>query len=396
MRYVRHALVSALDSEMLPSNCSEKSSQELLQILSNVFSQISPKHQVRSTRMALVLTCFPHSSLFDDALQKIDVSKEDPDQTAERLVQFLKIVKYKPPASLDPSVFRQLLAQGEKDIIFMVLKWVLPQPAELQKRAFVGYYLSFPDLPEELNYDGDVMELKEEIKGMQQQFIEMHKASESVKNLTANTSDMKKKIKQLEEEKERLEDKVAKAKSQVDKIADKANYMDVCSALRKQQDEEVNLSTQMQDQKKKLEKSEAALHKVNARLRELSSSYQEGSASKLLETVAEDVGSLRAQVNERYPKDLERRQKRAQALQEALSNGVNTEIDLQRLQGQANTLHGQIQEINDRRAAADKARQGDKAFLQLRQAQQMATMVTRKKEEMASKLERLQVSLTLL
>jgi len=34
--------------------------------------------------------------------QKIDVSKEEPEQTADRLVQFLKIVKYKPPASLDP------------------------------------------------------------------------------------------------------------------------------------------------------------------------------------------------------------------------------------------------------------------------------------------------------
>lgn len=48
----------------------------------------------------------------------------------------------------------------------------------------------------------------------------------------------------MEEEKERLNDKVAKAKGQVDKVADRANYMDVCSALRKQQDEEVHLSTQ--------------------------------------------------------------------------------------------------------------------------------------------------------
>jgi hypothetical protein len=35
-------------------------------------------------------------------VQKIDVSKEDPDQMADRLVKFLKMVKYKPPASLDP------------------------------------------------------------------------------------------------------------------------------------------------------------------------------------------------------------------------------------------------------------------------------------------------------
>ncbi len=97
------------------------------------------------------------------------------------------------------------------------------------------------------------------------------------------------------------------------------------------------------------------------------------------------------QVNERYPKELERRQKRVQALQEALSNGVNTEIDLQRLQQQANNLHGQIQEIVDRRAQADRAKQGDKSFLQLRQAQQMTQMVSRKKDELNSKLERLQV-----
>ncbi len=37
---------------------------------------------------------------------------------------------------------------------------------------------------------------------------------------------------------------------QVEKIADKNNYMDVCSALRKQQDEEVNLSMQMQVREK--------------------------------------------------------------------------------------------------------------------------------------------------
>ena len=57
---------------------------------------------------------------------------------------------------------------------------------------------------------------------------------------------MKKRIKSLEEEKERLNDKVTKAKGQVDKIADRQTYMDACSALRKQQDEEVSLSVQLQ------------------------------------------------------------------------------------------------------------------------------------------------------
>jgi intraflagellar transport protein 81 len=64
--------------------------------------------------------------------------------------------------------------------------------------------------------------------------------------LVRDSTDMRKRIKGLEDEKERLTDKVAKAKAQVDKIQDKTSYLDVCSALRRQQDEEVNLSVQMQ------------------------------------------------------------------------------------------------------------------------------------------------------
>lgn len=42
--------------------------------------------------------------------------------------------------------FRQLLAAGDKDVVYPILKWVVPQPELLEKRAFVGHYLSFPDV----------------------------------------------------------------------------------------------------------------------------------------------------------------------------------------------------------------------------------------------------------
>ena len=42
--------------------------------------------------------------------------------------------------------FRQQLGAGDKDTISSILKWVVPQPQHLEKRAFVGYYLSLPDV----------------------------------------------------------------------------------------------------------------------------------------------------------------------------------------------------------------------------------------------------------
>ncbi|KAF5832625.1 hypothetical protein DUNSADRAFT_11442 [Dunaliella salina] len=120
-----HYIVDKLNQP--PFNCnlsllsfSDQSPQQLLQLVSDVFTQISPKHQ------------------------KVDVSREDPDAMVERLTNFLKIIKYKP--NYDPVAFRQLLAAGDKDVIYPILKWVVPQPQLLEKRAFVGHYLSFPDV----------------------------------------------------------------------------------------------------------------------------------------------------------------------------------------------------------------------------------------------------------
>jgi intraflagellar transport protein 81 len=66
-------------------------------------------------------------------------------------------------------------------------------------------------------------------------------------------------------------------------------------------------------------------------------------------------------------------------------------VDLQRLQQQVLSLQQDISTSNERRAAAEKAQQGNKAFLQVKQAQQMATVVARKREEIQAKLDRLQV-----
>lgn len=364
-----HYIVDKLNSppfkyDLTLLSFSEKSPQELLQLVSDIFSQITPKHQ------------------------KVDVTKEHPDQTAERLLFFLKIVKYKP--TMDPVAFRQLLASGDKEVLYPILKWVVPQPQQLEKRAFVGYYLSFPDMPEELNFDPEIMDLKEEIKRYHQEFVDVHKNSEQVKNLNRDTATLKSRIKQLEEERQKLEEKVQKAKTQVEKIPDMMQYMDVCKALRKQTDEEVYLSQQLEIQKQQLDKAEVSHSKVASRLRELQASAVEGSSTKLLEALQEDVNNLKFQVNERYPKEMEKRQRRLQATQEALANAVNTEMDLQKLHQQVAQLQSQISDIQERRAQQDKSRQGEKAYLQLRQAQQMAGMVSRKKEEINAKMERLQ------
>eukprot|EP00879_Flechtneria_rotunda_P024027 GHRR01025449.1.p1 GENE.GHRR01025449.1~~GHRR01025449.1.p1 ORF type:complete len:555 (+),score=232.10 GHRR01025449.1:142-1806(+) len=347
---------------------SEKTPEELLQLLSDVSAKINPRHQRH-------------------------IAHESPDQTADRIAGFLKIVNYQP--SLVPGTFRQLLAAADRDVIHGVLKWVLSQGQMLEKRAFVGYYLSFPDMPDELSYDPDVMELKEVIKGLQGEFIEAHKALDAAQQEVKDLPQLRSLIKQMEEEKERLGEKVDRAANQATALPDASNYRDICVALRQEHDREVAISQQLQAQQQQLDRAEANHQRSAGRLREMEQHLAvqgglEADASKMLEVLQDDVARLRQQITTKWPRELEGKQRRLAAVKETLNNGINTEGDLQRLLSQESALRQQIASIQDKQAALDRARAADRAFLQVRQAQQMASLVARKKSELASKVERLQ------
>lgn len=38
------------------------------------------------------------------------------------------------------------LLAGEKDVIYHIFEWALPQQEQLAKQADIGYYLTFPDV----------------------------------------------------------------------------------------------------------------------------------------------------------------------------------------------------------------------------------------------------------
>jgi hypothetical protein len=64
-----------------------------------------------------------------------------------KLIEYLKAVKYKPQA--DPVAFRFALANGEREVLHAILKWILSQLPVLQKRAMIGFYLAMPEVPPE-------------------------------------------------------------------------------------------------------------------------------------------------------------------------------------------------------------------------------------------------------
>jgi intraflagellar transport protein 81 len=66
------------------------------------------------------------------------------------------------------------------------------------------------------------------------------------------------------------------------------------------------------------------------------------------------------------------------------------QADLQRLQAHVAGMRQAASAAQERVAAAERAQSGDRAYLQVRQAQQMTAAVAARRSELAAKLARLQ------
>jgi len=341
----------------------EKDPDELLQLVCDVVFIVSPNHGKR------------------------DVSVEGKEAAVQTVVDFLRVTKYNSPH--DEVEFRQGVSEGATELLYPVLKWVLSNVKGLERKAFVGFHLSDVPLPEDVAFEEDVQELVQQMKQLQGQFVEVHKSLEQNRASNKDPVKMKEKIDSMEAEREQLQVKIEQTKQKVQRSGNPelvAEIAEVCTKLRKKQEEEVQLQTSMQRERERMEVAEARYQKAAVRLREIRSSLADGSAGALVSQLADEVSSNRFNVNEKMPREIERVQNRVQAIQMVLAAPVNSEGDLQGMYAQKERVEAEVNELRSRNAS-QKNQHGD---LQLRQQAQVAKSVARKKEEVMAKLERLQ------
>ena len=129
------------------------------------------------------------------------------------MIDFLWILNYK--HTLSSQDFRQRLSQGDRQLIYPVLFWILQRVPELRKRAFLARFLVNIEVPEEMFADEVVVEVFQQYKELQAQFKETHKMLDKLRSNRFEPGEIKREIQQLEEEKEQLNTKITKIKQRV-------------------------------------------------------------------------------------------------------------------------------------------------------------------------------------
>ncbi|XP_013415931.1 intraflagellar transport protein 81 homolog [Lingula anatina] len=330
--------------------------ESLLQTLNDVLADIDPKN-------------------------KIDIREESADQTTVRLMETLRILKYRPPTdSSNVSAFRQGLVQGNKPVVYPILEWLLQNKSDLKKRAYLARYLVKLSIPPEF-MDEQMSELYQQYEMYIEEFKELHKQMEQLKNSGFSTQEIRKDIANMEEEKEQLNRRVERLKRKVESQPNTGPMLAIARNLRLERDKEQKIAQQKLDQKNALLHTQQRHQRLQQQLKDLQQASMGATPEGLLERLEEETRVNAYMVREKLPKEIAMKRKVTQDLQKVVLEPAMGQAELDELNGKIRDMNTEINQLIEKRM-----RSNDPIDDKLALFRQQAAIITRKKEVAAENL----------
>ena len=292
----------------------------------------------------------------------------------------LRILKYKPPLQLT-EVFRQGLVEGDKQVIYPVLEWILNNITELQQRAYLAKYLVKLEIPPEISADQDVAEIYEQYEDLIDQFKTVHKECDAIKNSGYSTSELRKDIEEMEREKEIVQKRIERMQRKVEGMPNLDVMLEVAKKLRQEKERNREIKSQKQDQRNNINHSQQRIMRLEQQLADMRQAGIGTTPEVLLQKLEEEVKVNAYIVNEKLPRELEQKKQAVASLEKVLNQPALTQNDLQELKRRIKDANTEAKEISDKKNVSSDPME-DKLTL----FRQQAAIITRKKETTAERL----------
>ncbi|OXA46468.1 intraflagellar transport protein 81 homolog [Folsomia candida] len=313
-----------------------------------------------------------------DTGNKLDIREEDPEQTVIRMLNMLRVLKYKPEED-DPSTLRTGLVSGSSKVIYPILAWLLPRVADLQVRAYLAKFLVKVDIPQEIRADIDVEELYQQYEERIEQFKITHKQLEEVKRKGFTTSEIRKDIDAMEQEQESVSRKIEKLKQQVEGTPNIDQTLEVVGAFRKEKEKSRELSQQHISQNQLLNQAEQRIQRLQRQVKEIRAANTGATAEGILQRLEQDVDVAKYIVNDKLPKEIEMRKKDLFIYERVLSDTSLTARDLEDIRDKIDKVKSDINEMIMKRMMKSE----DNNLVMFRQ---QAAIVANKKSSLVEKI----------
>ena len=327
----------------------------LLQVLNDVLSEISPDH-------------------------KIDLREEPPDQTAVRIFSLLRMLKYKPKSDQGGGLnaFRQGLMQGDKPAIYPLLQWLLERLPDLKKRAYLARFLGKIEVPSEFLQDEAVVEAVAIHDELLEQFKQLHKTVQQQRSSQFNVAEVRKDIASMEEEKEQLIKRTERLKQKATSTPSHMDMLEAARKLRKEKDHELELANQKVEQKNQLLHAQQKVERLQKQLDDMKSSRQDLTAQGLISQLEEENRLKKILTEESLSKKVEAKRKECIELERVLAEPIVNEADLDVIRQHIDEADEEVARLKEKRMPGNDPMQ-DKLTL----FRQQASIIAKKKEAAA-------------
>ncbi|EPB72120.1 hypothetical protein ANCCEY_08799 [Ancylostoma ceylanicum] len=331
----------------------------------------------------------------------VDVTKETPDETALRLLYYLKILKFNPPTDIDdlyvvyddPAVFLKNL--------FSFMEITCASRDMLEKRTF-----HFRDRFHEELLSADV---HSNLNGSERQMRQSHTTQPSycgtpaknhrrknVVQLNMDTharvldvqqdsmliDDIKSDIKSMVSEKEVLSRKIEKALKKIENLPNLDRQVAAATELRVQRNRLSELDLQRLEQRDGVIRTEKKIQRLREQLTELRVTSENLDPSNLIAQLEDEITTITYLLNEKLTAEREQKEKIVAELSNVSNMPAIDQSDIAKLQAELNAKTSEIMELEKER---DKSEENtDENFSIFRH---QASNVERRKEAAAQRVQ---------
>ncbi|XP_074525696.1 intraflagellar transport protein 81 homolog isoform X2 [Halichoeres trimaculatus] len=306
-----------------------------------------------------------------------------PEQTIKRMYSLLRMLKYKPPGNpSDVSTFRQGLVTGSKPVVHPILHWLLQRVPELKKRAYLARFLVKLEVPAEFLQDDIINDTYHQYEELVEGFKTYHKECEQLRTSGFSTSEIRRDISAMEEEKDQLIKRVERLKKRVESVSNHQRMLEQARQLRVEKEREESLTHQKQEQKNQLFQAEQRLQRSQQQLKDLRQAAADANPESLMKRLEEEIKINSYMVSEKLPKELEGMRHMVQYLQKIASEPAMGQADVQELEDRIKAVDSQINQLIEKRMMRNDP-MDDKLALH----RQQASIIIRRKESKAEELQ---------
>ena len=278
--------------------------------------------------------------------KSIQLDNNDTAACLKAVFEFLQILKFPYPSE------RQLqddLARGDKRLLIQILHFLLTGLRTLSDKYYVNKFTSQINISQEYLGDDDILELYNQLKEYQAEFLTTYNMLEEKKQNAPKIDEIQEDIRKSQNDKLQLSRSIAKHKKEYANKPDFQELFEMTSKLRKEQEQDSNLEKKLAKQQYDIKEAEERLIVAQQRLLDNKKNLDNNvSALKLLENARAQRNNNRDAFENMSKYELIDRRNRIKTLDEILQMPEITMSDLQDLKQQRQELLLEIDKLENK------------------------------------------------